>query len=371
MKIAYGLSDLGSCGYYRCVVPGLELRRRGHDVRFHIMAERRDGNPEEYLAPFKTRDPADIFIGQRIGSAVVARLMADFRLAGRVVITDTDDNLHEVPPSNPCSGIYGNDKLGTQIFESAMKLSTAISTSTKTLEERYACFGQTFTIENALDPEDFTAYDKPITGQPKRAGQVRIGWFGSATHRADLARIVKPLTRFMRAHAEVRFVLFGDDVRGMLPRDLIGRTEYHPPVSYSDVASSRDRVKATQQNVRRFYEALVSMDFDIGIAPLERTVFNNAKSFVKVLEYGLCGIPALASRVGPYQDYAERGGPILTANDEQWEARLEELLNADRRAEIARANREHIAQHHLIESRIDSYEAALAALLPSGALSAA
>lgn len=47
--------------------------------------------------------------------------------------------------------------------------------------------------------------------------------------------------------------------------------------------------------------------FDIGIAPLEDTVFNSSKSNIKYLEYSAMGIPTVASKVTPYADTIVNG----------------------------------------------------------------
>jgi glycosyltransferase involved in cell wall biosynthesis len=49
------------------------------------------------------------------------------------------------------------------------------------------------------------------------------------------------------------------------------------------------------------------MDFNIGIAPLVRTTFNEHKSWIKVLEYAARGVPAVAPRVGQYPEFIEHG----------------------------------------------------------------
>jgi glycosyltransferase involved in cell wall biosynthesis len=47
--------------------------------------------------------------------------------------------------------------------------------------------------------------------------------------------------------------------------------------------------------------------FDIGIAPLKDTEFNESKSYIKALEYAAVGIPCVVSKVGPYRDFVEHG----------------------------------------------------------------
>jgi hypothetical protein len=44
-----------------------------------------------------------------------------------------------------------------------------------------------------------------------------------------------------------------------------------------------------------------NLEADIGIAPLEINEFNACKSDLKMLEYCLCGIPAVYTKIEPYK----------------------------------------------------------------------
>jgi hypothetical protein len=56
---------------------------------------------------------------------------------------------------------------------------------------------------------------------------------------------------------------------------------------------------------------LASLGLDLAVAPLADHPFNRAKSDLKVLEYGVLGIPVAASNVGPY-----RQTPAMLVDDE-------------------------------------------------------
>jgi hypothetical protein len=47
-------------------------------------------------------------------------------------------------------------------------------------------------------------------------------------------------------------------------------------------------------------EALAGVNLDLALAPLQDTAFNRCKSHLKVLEYGILGIPVIASALDPY-----------------------------------------------------------------------
>jgi hypothetical protein len=48
-------------------------------------------------------------------------------------------------------------------------------------------------------------------------------------------------------------------------------------------------------------EKLASLDLDLAIAPLEHNSFNEAKSNLRLLEYGVLGYPVICTDIVPYQ----------------------------------------------------------------------
>src|SRR5437899_12979401 len=63
----------------------------------------------------------------------------------------------------------------------------------------------------------------------------------------------------------------------------------------------------------------------IGIAPLEKNAFNDAKSELKWLEYTALGIPTVASDFGPYKRAIGSGKDGFLTND-NWELALTNLI---------------------------------------------
>ncbi|WP_288402296.1 hypothetical protein [uncultured Pseudomonas sp.] len=52
--------------------------------------------------------------------------------------------------------------------------------------------------------------------------------------------------------------------------------------------------------IERYPEKMASLGLSLAIAPLEDNFFNRCKTNLKLLEYGACGYPVLASDVGCY-----------------------------------------------------------------------
>jgi len=105
---------------------------------------------------------------------------------------------------------------------------------------------------------------------------------------------------------------------------------------------------------------LASLDLDLALAPLENNPFNEAKSHLRILEYGILGYPVICSDIFPYQgDF-----PVtrVTNRYRDWVRAIREQI-ADRQA-LAMAGdrlREHVRARWLLEEHLDDW---LAAWLP-------
>lgn len=358
MKIAFTIADLGGCGYYRSLLPGVELQHRGHEVSYH----RHTNDPRLH--------EADIIVAQRISEPVIVDFFRGIkaRRPDVKIFLELDDNVHEIPSSNPCSGLYGNAKPATNAIEDMARFADGMIVSTPDLAERYLRFNSRIMVaRNCIADGDYASFDSvPIDGALKRPGQVRIGWAGSNTHRADLAMVVKPLSRVMHANPDVRLIFFGDDFGPAFEPGLQGRIEYQPAAAYIDKGDLITGPAQARQNLMAYYDTLATLDLDIAIAPIESTTFNRCKSHIKLLEYGMVGVPTIASRFGPYREYEQTGGHVLTVHNESkvWEAALNSLIGGPQdRERIARANRAHIGSNHLISQGVQAWEKAFESVM--------
>jgi hypothetical protein len=81
---------------------------------------------------------------------------------------------------------------------------------------------------------------------------------------------------------------------------------------------------------------------DVGIVPLADSVFNQAKSALKGLEYAAIGLPYVASPTLPYQMAHKEGlNGFLARKPAEWVAYLSKLLgNAEFRVQTGMRNKE-------------------------------
>ncbi len=162
----------------------------------------------------------------------------------------------------------------------------------------------------------------------RRAGKLpRVGWAGSNSHGGDLAFMVDVVKALS---GEVEWVFFG-----MCPEELKSLVEYHEPVA-----------------IEKYPEKLAGLNFDLAVAPLEIHPFNEAKSHLKLLEYGILGYPVVCTDIAPYQgDY-----PVIRLKNrfQDWvkaiRAHVSDLDECEKRGDALRS---HIFRHWILEKNLD------------------
>jgi glycosyltransferase involved in cell wall biosynthesis len=171
----------------------------------------------------------------------------------------------------------------------------------------------------------------------QRAGKKpRVGWAGAQQHLGDL-EMIKDVVETLRDEVEWVFM-------GMCPAFLKPYVaEEHAFVSFVDYPGK-----------------LASLNLDVAIAPLEQHFFNEGKSNLRLLEYGIMGWPVVCSDIYPYQT---NNAPVTRVNNiaSEWIAaireRIYDLDNAEREGEVLR---QWVLKHYILEDHLDQWIQAFA-----------
>ena len=358
-------------------LPFGELKKRGWDVTLLAPPELRSNVPSpltKYVMTPKAANIPDVLVHQRCWHDNLLHDIQILQSRGCKIIHEFDDGLHNMPNTNPSFRHLRNDSPMVKTFTEAIKTADVNIVSTPQLRDFYRKFNPHVEVAyNCVDDGIFAKFERKITGQPKREGQIRIGWGGSNTHQQDLETALPALIRVMREFDNVRFGFIGWDGRSLFPSDLhkrvedLGRTypgypKKEPPGGFTlTLDDVPDRLPSVQ-----YFDLMDSADFDIAIAPLERNTFNSQKSFVKFLEYGALNLPIVATAHGPYRQYAEEAKEpvgLLCSDTQSWYKALVSLIgNAAYRAKLAEANRRNVAARHLISREVVQWERVLESL---------
>lgn len=218
-------------------------------------------------------DPDVVLVQRRIDEADLEsmRRMNTFSRAFKVY--ELDEYLPEMPKAAFSPVSYGPEVLDR--LRSGLDFMDRLIVPNQMLAEIFDGFGPDLRVmKSCLDPRLWSGLSsvRGISVKP------RIGWVADAAYGADIeliAEIVKELAD------EVEWVFFGG-----CPRDL------------------RSFVHEVHRggNLESFPAKLAALNLDLAVAPLAGTLSNRCKSNMRLLEYGICGVPVICSDLEPYRD---------------------------------------------------------------------
>lgn len=340
MLYAYPM-DLYGVGHYRVIWPLAEISDRveytlvkpGEDGGLGARVHPVTGRPVEVVIP----DDCSCVLMQRPTNEVLVSCIPLIQALGVPVLVDVDDDLSALSPQHPAfrhlhprmSGrLPGHSQ---QAVRDACLAADLVIASTPALLERYAPHKRGVVLRNRLrsdwaaslrEGEGGARSDPPHTEprvSPPRGLVPRLGWPGSLdSHPADLQIIGNAVARASQHFRQ------GDN------------TVFHvlgPPPSY--VSANPLGVPTRFTGAVDFHSWLPAIHehLDIGVAPLEPTPFNRAKSYIKPLELAAAHIPVVRSKTPEY-DHLQVG--LAAETPKEWRRALTKLAqDEDFRTELA------------------------------------
>lgn len=314
MRILGLPNGVNGSGYYRVYLPLTRLAKYGgHEVSLPPPARADRGSVEGFWVADQ-----DAAVGHSIGHDAGVRLWESWK-GDAALVYDIDDDLMAVQARwHP--GLAAQPAMNTRGWrDRIVQMSDLVTVSTPVLAERMSARNPNVRVlPNCVNPR-LLEIERP------RRERLTVGWHGSGTHVGDIRYWAKPLRRFFQRHPEVDVHIAGYDYR-----PLIGRPDA--------------RFSPWRVNVWDHYRQL---DFDIGLAPLAPNSFNEAKSYIKALEYAALGIPVIASDCPSYRGFVIDGVTgFLVRYEHEWEKRLRELAcDEQMREEMGVAAKAHAAAY--------------------------
>ena len=153
---------------------------------------------------------------------------------------------------------------------------------------------------------------------------------GSITHNPDIELIKPTIIKIMKKYQNVKLKLVGKiDIPDDL-KEFKDRIIFEPFMDWEKLPS------------------LIST-LDINLAPLEDTIFNEAKSENKWVEAALCHVVTVASKVGAFaHEIKDKEDGFLCSNEKEWEKVLTELIeNKELREEVATKAYERVVKDNI------------------------
>ncbi|MDP9521003.1 hypothetical protein [Pseudomonas putida] len=262
-------ADRQGCGNYRVIQPLDALNSEG--LAEGLLAW-------NFLSPTELEryQPDSIILQRQVGDEQIEQMRRMHAFSKAFKVFELDDYL----PNLPLKSVH-RAHMPTDILRSIRRGLSYVDrfvVSTQPLAEAFAGLHDDIrVVPNTLD----TRYWKGLSALRRQSRKPRVGWAGGASHTGDLeviADVVRELTN------EVEWVFFG-----MCPDKLRPYVhEFHEGVS-----------------IEQYPAKLASMNLDLALAPVEQNLFNECKSNLRLLEYGACSFPVIASDLRCYQGYSD------------------------------------------------------------------
>lgn len=341
-------NSYGGCGYYRTIKVAEALKDK-HEVDVwgreweDTFKEYGEINESFYEAIFSDYDM--VWFHYIDNAKMFAWMYAASRKHGTKLVVDIDDNFLDVDEDNPAKREYDKNKMIKANLGAILSFSDAITVSTIPLKERldahlkeiHGVSKPIFVIPNYNDVSEWNFEHK------KGDKGVVIGYMGSVSHHGDLKMVLPAIKTVLEKYSNVVFQLMGQYTMADAKKAF---------KDWSQEVRARMHLVPPSANQPDFPLWFSQQPWDIGIAPLVDTPFNQCKSHIKWMEYSMYQIPTVASKVYPYyMDVLGKatitdGETGLLARDDEWVEKLSLLIeDKELRKRLGKNAFDHVKQN--------------------------
>ncbi|VAW83521.1 O-antigen biosynthesis protein, partial [hydrothermal vent metagenome] len=270
--IGFGVGSYGSW-QYRVVQPLDALQMNGKARCIMVPFSAHNKVPLPTLAELERVQPDALLMHNTLHDNYIEAIRQYKKVNDAFIVFGQDDLMSALPPSNPFSKtIYKDVK---KRIRTCLSLADRLLVTTEPLAQGLrGMVDDIVVVPNYIDE---TIWGN-LQSQRNVSAKPRVGWAGAQQHLGDL-QLLEAVVR--ETASEVDWIFFGMCPESILP--LV--KEVHDPVLFE-----------------AYPEKLATLNLDLAVAPLERNKFNESKSNLRLLEYGILGWAVIASDVEPYQN---------------------------------------------------------------------
>jgi len=333
----------GGCTYYRCWLPM-------HASRYEAALGRPAWTSQYGFGVNEGNNKATfgyhVVVLKQIMDRWIPHQMEVAQALGQRIIVDVDDFYHDLHPENNAYRATDpevNKVRNRAIYEQMIRMADMVIVSTPTLLDFYGEWNEnTRMIRNSVYPSQFNK--KNVSRETPT-----IGWVGALGYRSGDIQTLKDWLPDFLADNDLEFLHAG-----------------HVPSmgSFADQSGiDPKRLKTLPMQPMNRYHLMFQMD--IGLVPLNDIPFNQAKSFIKGLEYTASGIPFVAQGTGEYELLATDGVGRVAYTPDGWAAQVRDLLDYKTRKRDAATSFRNMEQTHTIKQREREWHQSIADVIAS------
>jgi len=245
---------------------------------------------------------------------------------GKKIWVEYDDNLMEVPFSNPAYKAFSEPKIRQNISK-IVTMADVVTVSTGHLKKLFEVINSnTIVIPNAMDDTIL----QPMKPDKKR--NKLIAWRGSRTHDKDLIEYLKPMVQLAKDHPAWKWVFIGEpyfEVQSCMPPD---RTLILQSIPFP-----------------RYFHFLNDFNAEIALVPLDDSKFNRSKSNIAYQEFVYSGAVPV---VPDWEEWQLPGCEKYKTQAEFYVAVSKLINNADYRETLRLEGKNHF-QNNMVLSKVN------------------
>lgn len=283
---------------------------------------------------FAASKPDVIFIYREAaiaGPAIIEKIVRRWNVP---IVYDIDEPLF-VPYKSPSNGHLNKLKFFSKVDE-LFKTSDTVFAVNKAIADYAGKFnGDVHIVPMTVDLERYKPSDTPKNNSEKPI----IVWVGTSTNQPNVELAVPALQKLREKH-DFKLRIIADDEQSFDGLDV-------------------EFIKWTFAD-----EVRLLQESDIGIVPVEKSVWSPWKFFFKTVQFLSLGLPVVGTATGSNLEIIEEGkNGFLAENEQDWYDKLLILLeNPAMRREFGKAGRKKAAEDFNIERQYDFLEQTLKSL---------
>ncbi len=238
----------------------------------------------------------------------------------KTVFYDIDDLVFDKKYTDKINMVKNMSKKDRELYDDGvirmgktMKLCEyGIGTTSRLVKEMERTFGEGNVLlnRNVASEEMFKLSLEAIKKTKRNDKKIILGYFsGSLTHNDDFNLIIPTLVELFEQYKNLFLKVVGELT---LPKEF---EKYHSRIISSPFVDWKELPSLIRS-------------IDINLAPLENTIFNEAKSENKWTEAALVKVPTIASNVGAFaEEIEDEKTGLLCSSAEEWKEKLSRLID--------------------------------------------
>ncbi len=324
-----GLPLPGGAGDYRIILPLDALSKAGKAQGEYVRLHGGKSRPLT-VSEAERLAPDSLIVQSAINHVELEFISALRRLKPELfIVFSLDDLITAIPEKSSAHlNFMKNYRDAKQRLRKVLQYCDRLVVSTEPLAE--FCQDMIDDIKilpNCLSKETWSQLSS-LRGQGEKP---RVGWAGAQQHQGDLEIILEVVKE---TADEIDWIFMG-----MCPPEIEHLVkEYRGYVSFDE-----------------YPQQLASMNLDLAIAPLENCQFNDAKSNLRLLEYGALGWPVICSDVIPYQT---QNPPVIRVENTKnaWlNAIRDSLADVEQSYQQGDQLKQWVLDNFMLEDRLDPW----------------